>query len=387
MRTRRRTESVNPSGANGLDLSLGGDNTLLLTLTGSWRAQDRVPSSADVETRLGTEEVRKIAFNTEALGDWDSGLLTFLVKLQDICKQKGVELEVDSLPDGARRLLKLATAVPEREGARREARRVPFLVRIGKGTIAAFSGYGEMLGFIGESVSAGARLLLGRARFRRADLGLLLQDAGAQALPIVSLISFLVGVILAFLGAVQLALFGAQIFVANLVGIGMVRELGPIMAAIILAGRTGAAYAAQLGTMQVNEEIDALRTLGISPIDFLVLPRMIALVLMMPLLVLYANVLGMIGGGLIGVFMLGLSGTEYFNQTREAVSLTDIGGGLFKALVFGVLVAIAGCLRGMQCGRSASAVGVAATSAVVTGILFIILSDAVLTVIYNVLGI
>jgi phospholipid/cholesterol/gamma-HCH transport system permease protein len=203
----------------------------------------------------------------------------------------------------------------------------------------------------------------------------------------VSLISLLVGLILAFIGAIQLKIFGAQIYVASLVGIGMVRALAAIMTGIIMAGRTGAAFAAQLGTMQVNEEIDALKTLGVSPMEFLVLPRMLALFLMMPLLSLYANLMGVLGGLLIGVLMLNLNFMEYFNKTKESVSLNDLWVGLFSAAVFGVLVALAGCMRGIQCGRSASAVGEATTSAVVTSIVSIVVAMAVITVVCNVLNI
>ncbi|MFH0343177.1 MAG: MlaE family ABC transporter permease, partial [Chromatiales bacterium] len=215
----------------------------------------------------------------------------------------------------------------------------------------------------------------------------IVQECGAQALPIVSLISFLVGLILAFVGAVQLEQFGAQIYVANLVGIAMAREMGAMMTGIVIAGRTGAAFAAQLGTMMVNEEIDALTTTGLPPMEFLVLPRMLALMLMVPLLCLYADLMGILGGALIGVSMLDLGIVEYYNQTRAALDLSTFLLGLIKAAIFGVLVALAGCLRGMQCGRSASAVGEAATSAVVTGIVWIIVSDAILTVLYQVLGV
>ena len=172
-----------------------------------------------------------------------------------------------------------------------------------------------------------------------------------QALGIVTLISFLIGLILAFMGAVQLRQFGAQIFVADLVGLGMTREMGAVMTGIIMAGRTGAAFAAQLGTMQVNEEIDALQTMGIPPMEFLVLPRMLALMLMMPLLCVYADMMGMLAGLLIGTGLLDLSLVEYVNETRKAVHLVDFGLGLGKSIVFGALVALAGCLRGMQCGR------------------------------------
>jgi phospholipid/cholesterol/gamma-HCH transport system permease protein len=243
------------------------------------------------------------------------------------------------------------------------------------------------LGFIGEAFSAFVRFTAGKARFRGSDLTRILQECGIEALPIVSLISLLVGLILAFVGAVQLLLFGAEIYIANLVGIAMVRVMGAVMTGIIMAGRTGAAFAAQLGTMEVNEEIDAFRTMGISPMEFLVLPRILGLTMMMPLLCLYADLMGLLGGLIVGVGMLDISVVEYFNQTRAAVGLNNLWIGLFQSLIFGVLVAVAGCLRGMQCGRSASAVGDAATSAVVTGIVSIIVATAVVTVACNVLGI
>jgi phospholipid/cholesterol/gamma-HCH transport system permease protein len=230
-------------------------------------------------------------------------------------------------------------------------------------------------------------MLVGKASYRRSDLSLFIQQCGADALAIVSLISFLVGLILAFVGAIQLELFGAQLYVANLVGIAMVRVMGAIMTGIIITGRTGASYAAQLGTMQVNEEIDALTTMGISPMEFLVLPRMLALVLMMPLLCLYADLVGILGGAVVGVGMLDIGLVEYYVQTQSAVSLTQVWIGLFHSAVFGILIALAGCLRGMQCGRSASAVGDATTSAVVLGITSIIVATAIITVICNVIGI
>jgi len=240
---------------------------------------------------------------------------------------------------------------------------------------------------VGEAFVALGRFLVGKATFRRSDLVLLLQECGAQALPIVSLICVLVGLILAFVGAIQLKMFGAQIFVADVVGIGMVRVMGAIMTGIIMAGRTGAAFAAQLGTMQVNEEIDALKTLGISPIEFLVLPRMIALIIMMPLLCLYADFMGILGGLVVAMGMLDLNATEYLNRTREALTLTTVAIGVFHSAVFGVLVALSGCLRGIQCGRSASAVGYATTSAVVTSIVSIIVATAIITFACQVLGI
>ena len=205
--------------------------------------------------------------------------------------------------------------------------------------------------------------------------------------PIVTLISILIGLILAFIGAIQLRLFGADIYVANLVAIGMTREMGAMMTAIIMAGRTGAAFAAKLGSMQVNEEIDAFKTMGIAAIDFLVLPRVLALILMMPLLTVYANVIGILGGLWVSVGMLDISLLEYYQQTTQSVTLIDCSTGVFKSLVFGVLIAVIGCMSGMQCGRSSSAVGDAATTAVVRIIVSIVVTDALFTLLFESLGI
>jgi phospholipid/cholesterol/gamma-HCH transport system permease protein len=358
-------------------------DTLLVELAGSWRLEDEFPALTVVEQALeAAPGVQRLTFDTTELTAWDSGLVTFLLDIIGLGTQHQLVVEQDGLPDGLRRLLHLATAVPERQGARREATREPFLDRVGRETLGLLASVGDLLGFIGEAVLALGAFLRGRARFRRVEFIMLLQECGAQALPIVTLICFLVGAILAFIGAVQLAMFGAQIYVANLVGMAMTLEMGAMMTAIIMAGRTGAAFAARLGTMTVNEEIDALTTLGLSPMEFLVVPRMLALVTMMPLLTLYADLMGILGGGLIGVTVLQISPVEYFHQTRAALTLSACAQGLIKGGVYGLLVALAGCLRGMQCGRSAAAVGQATTSAVVTSIVCIITASAILTVIF-----
>jgi phospholipid/cholesterol/gamma-HCH transport system permease protein len=358
-------------------------DTLLIEFSGSWRLQDEVPALTDVEQQIeATPHVQRMTFDTSELTAWDSALVTFILELIEFGAQRQIVVAEEGLPDGLKRLLHLATAVPERQGARREAIRAPFLDRVGQETLALIASVGDLFGFVGEAVLALGQFLRGRARFRPVELIMLMQECGAQALPIVSLICFLVGAILAFIGAVQLAMFGAQIYVANLVGMAMTLEMGAMMTAIIMAGRTGAAFAARLGTMTVNEEIDALTTLGLSPMEFLVVPRMLALVLMMPLLTLYADFLGILGGALIGVTVLQISPVEYFQQTRAALTLSACAQGLIKSGVYGMLVALAGCLRGMQCGRSAAAVGQATTSAVVTSIVCIILASAILTVIF-----
>jgi phospholipid/cholesterol/gamma-HCH transport system permease protein len=341
-----------------------------------------LPSATLFEHELASaRQVRGITFDARELTSWDSSVVTFLVSVSELCRQRGIAIDREGLPVGVQKLLALAEAVPERKGARRDVAEATWLERIGASTIGGADSAREMLAFLGDMTVTFLALLRMKAHYRASDLFLLIQQCGAQALPIVTLISFLVGVILAFVGAVQLKQFGAQIYVADLVGIAMMREMGAMMTGIIMAGRTGAAFAAQLGTMKVTQEVDALTTAGFSPLEFLVLPRVMALILMMPLLCLYADFVGVIGGAVIGVGMLDLSWTTYFNETANAISLTDIFGGIFKSSVYGVLIALSGCLRGLQCGNSSSAVGDAATSAVVTGIVAIVVACGIFAVV------
>jgi len=361
---------------------------LQISLAGSWRVRHALPSTTQLEAELKNHpDVREISFDSSAMRGWDSALLTFLLRVTAIATQNNLTVEQSGLPDGVQRLLQLAAAVPERKGARRESSKVPFLARVGNRASAAAGSTTEVLAFVGEATRSLGRLLRGNAQFRASDLVLTIQQTGSQALGIVALISFLVGVILAYIGAAQLASFGATMYVADLVGIGMARSMGAMMTGIIMAGRTGAAFAAQLGTMQVNEETDALETLGISSMDFLVLPRMLALILMLPLLCIYSDLFGILGGLFVSVTAFDIGIVEYLHRTQEAVQIRHFVVGIINAAVYGVLVAIAGCYQGIKCGRSSSAVGAATTSAVVSGILLIVIATAFLTVIFNVLGV
>ncbi|MGR8919693.1 MAG: ABC transporter permease [Gammaproteobacteria bacterium] len=375
-----------PAVTGTLDLRIDGEQAVVCP-GGSWTLHASLPPRADVIDRLTAGDLRHVAFDVTALEAWDSRLVVFVRELAELCEGHGLELDLRTLPEGVRRLLELAEAAPERTGGAGAHAGPGFLQEIGRQAIAFARSAGELIEFTGAAVMAAARMLRGRARFRHRDVFRIMQDVGAEALPIVSLISVLVGLILAYIGSLQLSQFGANEYVANLVAIAMAREMAAMMTGIIMAGRTGAAFAAQLGTMTANEEIDALRTSAIPPMEFLVLPRIVALVLMLPLLTVYANLMGMFGGGIVGVLLLDLDPLQYVVQTRSAVTLTDFATGLFKAGAYGVIVAVSGCLRGMQCGRSAAAVGDATTSAVVTGIVFIVVCSATLTVVYQVLGI
>jgi len=361
--------------------------TLPVRLAGRWQIDARPPDADELLSRFGqTPGVRRVLLDGAQVTRWDSTLLTFLARVTAENSRRQIATELAGFPAGVERLLRLAAAVPRRRDTAAPPAPPSPLARVGLAALRAAHEGQLLLAFLGEACGCLPSLLRGRARFRRADFALLLQECGASALPIVTLLSFLVGVILAYIGAMQLRTFAAQIFVADLVGIAMTREMGGMMTGVIMAGRTGAAFAAELGSMQVNEEIDALRTLGIPPMEFLVLPRLLALLLMMPLLTIYADVLGILGGAAIGITMLDLGATQYALRTLEAVTVRDALTGLFKGSVFGLLVALTGCLRGLSCGRSSAAVGWAVTSAVVTGIVSIIVSDAILTVIFDLLG-
>jgi len=374
-------------GAPGFSLETVGEATLVVQLSGAWRLQKSAASASPVQKALETSHIRSVRFDAKALSSWDSSILIFLTKVTELCRQKDIVTEREGLPKEIRRLLELAEIVPEQEGARQTTDRPSFLAQVGTTTTGSYISLAEMLRFLGEVTLTFAQLVKLRARYRTADLFLIIQECGAQALPIVTLISFLVGVIMAFVGAIQLQQFGAQIYVADLVGIAVVRDMGAMMTGIIMAGRTGAAFAAQLGTMKVTQEIDALITLGFSPLEYLVLPRMIALCLMMPLLCLYSDLMGVLGGAAVGLWMLDLSWTTYYHQTVHAITLTALFGGVFKSATYGVLIALSGCLRGMQCGGSASAVGEAATSAVVTSIVFIVTACGALSVVFYIIGV
>lgn len=357
---------------------------IALRLAGDWRFADPLPADGPLLERLDQAGPGQLRLEDAGLGRWDSALIAFLVKLARRADQAGLALDSSRLPAGMQRLLRLALAVPEQTTERRRVLGIPILTRIGCLTIELHRTWWDAVSFIGEVTLALLRALRGRRRFRGVDLVVQLEQCGAQALPIVTLISVLSGMILAFVGAVQLEMFGAQIFVANLVTLGMAREMGAMMTGIIMAGRTGASFAAQLGTMQVNDELDALRTLGIPPVDFLVVPRLLALTVMMPLLCIYAIFMGVLGGAIVSAGMLDISFFEYFTQARTLVGLDHFIIGVAKSGVYGVVVALSGCLRGIQCGRSASSVGYAATSAVVTAIVWIVVSDAVITVLCKV---
>jgi phospholipid/cholesterol/gamma-HCH transport system permease protein len=335
---------------------------VVITIEGDWNL--RQVQHGEVEKVISSLDKQgsgaSIQFDSTHLGSWDTSLLIFVARIEEWCRQHRAKLARETLPPNVASLIALSEEVPERKTGRKEQARESLFAKIGNAVLAGGDGFLATLAFTGEVVMSLGRMLQRKAAFDWRLFWLTMEECSARALPIVGLISFLTGLILAFVGAIQLRQFGAGIFVANLVAVAMNREMGAIMTGVIMAGRTGASFAAQIGSMKVSEEIDALKTLAISPMDFLVTPRLAALFLMMPLLVLYADLIGSFG-------------------------ISDVLTGLVKSSVFGAIVAMAGCERGMQCGNNAAAVGNAATSAVVVSITWIVASDALIDVVQEVI--
>jgi phospholipid/cholesterol/gamma-HCH transport system permease protein len=361
--------------------------TLCIKLSGDWQISAGLLSVNEVTAQLTSHpDIAQINLSVSPELQWDSGLISFLLTLIRECEHKNIHVAREGLPQGAQKLLALALKVHEKSIPSQKARE-PFLERSGEKVLQIIESVRTGLDFLGDIAVSLGRLITGRAYFRRDDFMLIVQRCGVETLLLVSLISLLVGMILAFVGSIQLKMFGAQIFISDIVGIAMVRVLSAVMTGIIMSGRIGASFAAELGMMQANEEIDALKTLGVSPVEFLVIPRVLALVIMMPILTIYADCMGVLGGFLIGAGMLNLNPVEYLSHTHQAVKLSYVWVGLIHSFVFGVIVSVSGCLRGLTCERNAAGVGIATTSAVVTGITGIVIATAVITFICQILGV
>ena len=345
---------------------------LRVSVCGRWRMGDSLPAEAHfVLQRLTDARVRELSLDADDLNQWDTSLLVFLMRVIRKARKRGLTVSLN-LPAGA-------------DVIRRQTDET-FLSALGGRAFALLPDLADFFYFLGEIVASFQRLVRGQSHMRLQDLMEVVHECGVRALPIVSLTSLLFGLILAFVGWVQLTQFGAQVYVAGLVGIGMLRIMGAIMVGVVMSGRVGAAYAALTGAMQVNEEVDALSAAGIYPVDFLVLPRVLALTAMTPLLTLYADIMGIAGGYLVGVTMMGLNPYEYLNATVQMTPFRHVLVGLVYGTFFGVIIALSGCFHGMRCGRSAGAVGLAVTTAVVHALVGIIVATAVITVVCTVLG-
>jgi len=365
------TEFASPSGRKGLAIQgrieIGNARQLL----------------SDVHARLPAT-VTGVDLDLSAVDYFDSGGGAFLIELRQQLAGRGAELQLARSTAAIDGFLDLvdqdALLQPHQQAA---APRGRFAIQVGGATLQVLADARELVVFTGELVIGLLAALRHPRRMRWRETWLYMERCGIDAVPIVALISFLMGLITAFQASVQLSQFGADIYVANLVGLSIVRELGPLMTAIIAAGRSGAAFAAEIGTMKVAEEVDALTTMGFDRTRFLVTPKVVALILMLPCLTLVADVVGILGGLFVSVVGLDLPAQVFVRQTRFALTIWDVFSGIVKSLAFAVLIAGVGCLRGFQARSGAESVGRVTTSAIVAGIFLIIIADAVFTVIFQ----
>jgi phospholipid/cholesterol/gamma-HCH transport system permease protein len=373
-----------PPGRTGWTVRIQGSR-IVIVLTGDWIVRQTGVTANVAKYLLQNGTPRTLMFDAASLGHWDSALIVFLWDLQAEAARFEIEFDPSGLPEPARQLLALASfqAVPQVTPAAREE----FLDWTGRRAIMGWSEVVEIARLVGDTVLRAWPAFSGRGGLRRVDVVDCAWEAGIAAVPIVTVVNVLVGGILAFVGAAQLRRFGAGIFVADLVGVAVVREMAAVMTAIIMSGRTGGAYAAQIATMQGNEEIDALLVAGIPVFDYLVLPRIIALTCMMPILYLYGCVVGIAGGIAVAWLTLQLNSTAFLEEMCTAVAFDQFPLGLVKSVVFGAVIAFVGCRIGLRSGRSAAEVGRAATTAVVAGIVSVIALDAMFAVCANRLGI
>ncbi len=345
------------------------------TTGGIWRRATAAVSSA---------KAPKVVVDASSIDYCDGAGIALLVQLRQLQSQSGGTLQIDGLRPEFAHLFN--DGAPDLSHEPSDGAPVGLAVEIGEATVELWRDIQVLVSFVGELVMGLAYAALHPHRVRWRDALRVAEAAGVNALPIVALVSFLMGLIMAFQAAIPLRQFGAQLFIANLIGLSMLRELGPLMTAIILAGRSGSAFAAEIGTMKVREEIDALRTMGLDPVRFLIVTRVIAAVCMTPLLTIFADLFGMIGGSVV-MLSLGFPLITYFHQVQYAVTYGSLLGGLIKAFVFGILIAGIGCLRGLQTKSAASSVGESTTSAVVSGIILIAITDGIFSVLYFYLGV
>ena len=359
----------------------GAADRWVLSIGGNWRG--RPAALADTPAAALAMSAGSLTVDASELGDWDVGLASALWQRLGGRDWQGVQVDLRSLPPALMQILALASPPPGAATPVARARTPGWLAVVGGQVRSMHEHLRETLAFVGEVLLSLGRLMRGRSDMRLSDFIWQLDQTGPRSLPIVALVSFLVGLIVAYMGAAQLQRFGAQSYIADLVTVGVVREIAALMVGIVLAGRVGAAFAAQIGSMRANEEVDALTTLGIDPVDHLVLPRVLALLVVGPLLTAFAALVGMAVGWLVAVGIYGVTPLEYLYKSVEALTLPHVLIGLLKGTVYSVLVALAGCRQGLSAGRSAQAVGDATTASVVQSIVWIVLAASALTVIFQ----
>ena len=371
---------------NSLDARRSSDGgTLTLIMTGRWDSDTTGKWWQRGQQMLSQGKPRRLVIDASGVSYCDGAGVAFLIDLQQLQIRTGGDAVIQGLQEEFRRLLDIYghISIERPPGRRREP--ISTIEQVGKAAVELRRDLQALLTFVGELALTLLRAARRPRLVRWQDAWLVAEQSGVNALPIIALIGVLLGLILAFQSAIPMRRFGADIFVADLLGIAMLREMGPLITAIILAGRSGSAFAAELGTMKVREEIDALRTMGLEPVRFLVLPRVIAAVAMIPVLTVFANLFGLMGGAIV-MRSLGYPLVTYVNQVLSAVTVGDLMGGLLKSFVYGIVVAAVGCLRGLETRTGASAVGQSTTSAVVSGIVLIAIVDGLFAVVFYALG-
>ena len=364
------------------------DDTLLFALGGSWITQHIAKQAATLGT-TPARDARRVSMDIAAVDAMDTAGAWLVYKTVREFRRQGLEVELIGAGKATASLIEAVARsdVPCPPQPEPENPLVAMLLRMGRASFFVCREATELTNFLGHTVVVMARIALRPWRLRWTSWVSHMEQSGLNAMPIVGLISFLIGVVLAYQGADQLARFGAQIFTVNLVGIGVLREMGIILTAIIVAGRSGSAFTAQIGTMKVNEEIDAMRTIGLDPMDVLVMPRVFALVLVMPLLTFYADLMGVFGGAVMALFVLDISFERFFRQMQDAVPLWSFWVGIIKAPIFAFIIALVGCFEGLKVSRSAESVGLRTTQAVVEAIFIVIVLDAIFSIFFSVIGI
>lgn len=360
-------------------------NLLLCHLRGDWVLKTGTNYECEnyrkILSQVGEGEICKFYF--DASKRWDSSMLVFLLNIESRLLAKGIEADFSELPQKIQSLITLAkerTSVIQYNRANTSARQYDEKINLSLK-------FAQVSTFWGKWLLSVVRFFMGRSFLRLGDLLAVCKDCGASALPIITLIAFLTGLTMAFVGSVQLEKFNATIYVADLVSLAMVREMGALMVAIVMAGRTGAAFAAELGSMKIREELDSLRTFGIPAMEFLVLPRTIALFVMTPLLTLYADVVGILGGLMVGTQVMDYSSLHYFEQTQSALTnMWEVYSGLIKSLAFGLIIGLVGCYKGMHTGNTSASLGKSVTSAVVVSITLVVVCDAIFEILFSFLG-
>ncbi len=367
-------------------------STTLCQLSGSWLTSELTSILKPFETfqsQATSQAPGTVTFDLSKVEIMDTAGALILLQHQSAIERLGEKTSIENAPDHVSQII--ATVDNHRIKDCPPAKKVrgfeELIADTGKNFLQTCSKFGELINFLGLVLTASARQIVNPGRIRLTPLISQMEQIGIHALPIVGLISFLIGVVLAFQGSGQLERFGAQIFTINLVAVGVLREMGILLTAIIVAGRSGSAFTAQIGTMKVNEEIDAMRTIGLDPVDVLVLPRIFGLVLVLPLLTFYADIMGLIGGAAMTMITLDLSLFQYIRYLQDAATLGDFFVGMFKAPIFAFIIALIGCHEGFQVSRSAESVGRQTTRSVVEAIFFVIVLDALLSILFSVLGI